>query len=386
MLKQKIIKFGMVGGGLDSTIGDIHRMAAGLNGMIELVAGAFSSDPKKSYAAGAALHLDPNRVYGSYKEMLQKEKNLPESERIDFVTIVTPNFLHFSIAKDFIDAGFNIVCDKPITTTIQDAEKLCSLVKAKGIIFAVTYNLTGFTLVKQAKELVKDGLLGKIRKVNIEYHQGGMSTLLEKQGVKATIWRTDPKKTGTSYVVADIGSHAENLVSYITGLEIEEIFADFTTFVPGRKLEDDCSMLIHFSGGARGVFTASTVLVGERNNVRIKVYGTRASMEWNIEDPKYLYIRYGNKPKQVYESGLDYLKSQALDNTIARIARTDGFLGAFASIYISVAKAIIAKKSGKDLLKSKFDFPTVEDGARGVQFINKAVESAKSGKWVKFEI
>ena len=251
------IRYGMVGGGPEAFIGAVHRNAAALDGEIDLVAGAFSSSADKSRQQGEALLLDANRVYGSYQEMAEKESQLPEGDHIDFVSIVTPNNVHFDVAKSFIEAGFHVVCDKPMTTTIKDAEELCRLVKQHDIVFALTHNYTGYPMVKQARELVREGKLGTIRKIVVEYPQGWLSTLLEAEGTKQAVWRTDPNQTGVSSCIGDIGSHAENLAHYITGLEMEEICADLTTFVPGRKLEDDGNLLMGCQNGVRGILYAS---------------------------------------------------------------------------------------------------------------------------------
>ncbi len=384
MALNRKIKYGMVGGGPGSFIGAVHRKAAALDGQIELVAGAFSSSPEKSKQMGKELLLNPSRVYGSYKEMAEKEAKLPEGERIDFVSITTPNNTHFDIAKTFIEAGFNVVCDKPMTTTVEDAEELCRLVKKYDVVFVLTHNYTGYPMVKQARELVKKGILGEIRKIVVEYPQGWLSSYLEGTGAKQAVWRTDPKQAGISSCMGDIGTHAENLARYITGLEIEELIADLTTFVPNRKLEDDGNVLIHYKGGARGILYASQISVGEENDLNIRVYGTDASLEWHQENPNYLRVKYGNGPEKVYKRGNDYLDEIVKYNSRLPFGHPEGFIEAFANIYRNAAKTIAARIIGEKPEEFDLDFPTVQDGAIGVYFIHKVVESSKKRAWVEF--
>lgn len=372
----------MVGGGPGAFIGGVHRKAAALDGEIELVAGAFSSSPEKSKQQGEELFLDPARVYGSYAEMAEAESKLPLGERIDFVSIVTPNSSHFAIAKTFLEAGFHIVCDKPMTMTVDEAEELCRLVKKHDAVFALTHNYTGYPMVKQARQLVNDGKLGTIRKIVVEYPQGWLATFLEAEGAKQAVWRTDPKQAGVSSAIGDIGSHAENLARYITGLEIERICADLTTFVPGRLLEDDANMLVQFEGGAKGVLYCSQISVGEENNLRIRVYGTEASMEWHQEHPNYLHLRYADGPEEVFKRGNDYLSEVAKHNTRLPFGHPEAFIEAFANIYVNAARTIAARIAGEAPGEFDTDFPTVQDGAVGVHFIHKAVESGKKSAWI----
>ena len=372
----------MVGGGPGAFIGDVHRKAAALDGMMDLVAGAFSSDPSKSSEQGEALFLDPGRVYGSYEEMAEREAALPDGERIDFVSIVTPNFLHFPIAKAFIERGFHVVCDKPLTTTLDDAEELCRLVAEHDVVFALTHNYTGYPMVKQARAMVEGGELGEIRKVVVEYPQGWLATRLEESGSKQAEWRTDPNRAGVSSAVGDIGSHAENLARYITGLEIESLHADINTFVPGRELEDDANMLVHYKGGARGILYCSQISVGEENNLRIRVYGTKGSLEWRQENPNYLSVRTSDGPERIYKRGNDYLVDAAKGNSRLPSGHPEAFIEAFANIYVNAGRAIAAKVAGEKLKDLSIDFPTVQDGAIGVHFIHKAIESGKKRDWV----
>ncbi len=384
MALDRKLRYGMVGGGPGAFIGDVHRKAAAMDGEIELVAGAFSSTPQKSKEQGKALFLDPQRVYGSYEEMAEKERQLPDDQRIDFVSIVTPNNTHFPIAKAFIEAGFHIVCDKPMTLTIEESEELCRLVKKHDVVFALTHNYTGYPMVKEARHLVRQGVLGEIRKVVVEYPQGWLATLIEADGAKQAVWRTDPKQAGVSSCIGDIGSHAENLAHYITGLGIVEMCADLTTFVPGRQLEDDGNILLRFDNGARGILYASQISIGEENNLRIRVYGTQASLEWHQEEPNALYLKHPNAPTQVYKRGNDYLSDAAKANSRIPPGHPEAFIEAFANIYRNAARTIAAKISGETPTELDLDFPTVQDGARGVHFIHKAVESAKSeAKWLR---
>jgi predicted dehydrogenase len=388
-LKRKL-RMGMVGGGRDAFIGAVHRHAAALDGEIELVAGCFSSTSEKSKASGKDLLLPDDRVYGSYQEMIEKEAAHPDG--IDFVSIVTPNYVHFPVAAAFIEAGFDVVCDKPMTTTLKDSEKLCRLVKKHNTVFALTHNYTGYPMVKQAKELIDNGTLGTIRKVVVEYPQGWLATLIEKEGAKQAVWRTDPNQAGVSSCIGDIGSHGENLVSYITGLEMEEICADLTTFVKGRELDDDGNILIRYKGGARGLLFASQIAVGDENNINIRVWGTKASLQWFQENPNYLHVKYPDGPERVWKRGNDYLCEAAQANSRLPFGHPEAFIEAFANVYKNAARTIAAKRGllvneqGRKIKASKLeqDFPTVQDGARGVHFINKAVQSSKKGgRWVK---
>jgi predicted dehydrogenase len=383
MALQRKLRYGMIGGGPGAFIGAVHRKAAALDGEMELVAGAFSSSPEKSRQQGAELFLHSNRVYGSYQEMAEKESRLPKDERIDFVSIVTPNHNHFEIAKTFITAGFHVVCDKPMTTTLADAEELCRLVKKHDVIFGLTHNYTGYPMVKQARELIKQGALGTIRKIVVEYPQGWLATFLESSGAKQAVWRTDPEQAGVAGCFGDIGSHAENLAHYITGLEIEEICADLTTFVPGRKLDDDANTLVHYEGGARGIMYASQISVGEENNLSIRVYGTKASLKWRQEEPNYLYLRHPGEPEQIYKRGNGYLAAVAAHNSRLPSGHPEAFIEAFANIYRNAGRTIAAKISGAAPSEFDTDFPTVQDGARGVHFIHAVVKSSRQRGWMK---
>lgn len=376
------VRYGMVGGGPGAFIGAVHRHAAALDGEMELVAGAFSSSPQRSVEQGGLLGLDPSRVYASYSEMAEKEAALPESERIDCVSIVTPNDSHYAIAKTFIEAGFHVICDKPMTTTIEDAEDLCRLVSKHNCIFALTHNYTGYPMVKQARELVASGHLGTVRKIVVEYPQGWLATLLEDTGNRQASWRTDSSRAGISSCMGDIGTHAHNLAEYITGLSMAEICADLTTFVDGRSLDDDGGMLIRYEGGARGILYASQISVGEENNLRIRIYGTEASLEWRQEYPNDLQVKYQDKPMQLYRRGNDYLGEAAKYYTRLPAGHPEAFIEAFANIYRAAARSIAARKRGEEPSTLDQDYPTVQDGAIGVHFIHSAVKSSQKGEWM----
>ncbi len=378
------LKMGMVGGGRDAFIGAVHRMAARLDGRIELVAGAFSSDPAKSKASGEDLGLDPSRVYPDYQTMAAAESKLPENERIDFVSIVTPNNVHFPPARTFLEAGFHVVCDKPMTFDLAEANALREVVKSTGKVFALTHNYTGYPMVKEARELVRNGDLGKILKVVAEYPQGWLIQPIDAEGQKQAAWRTDPSRTGASSCIGDIGTHAENLGRYITGLQIDELCADFTTFVPGRRLEDDGNLLVRYQGGAKGVLYASQISVGEENDLSIRVYGTKASLEWHQEHPNELVVKYPDAPRKIYRRGNSYISETAKRFTRLPFGHPEAFIEAFANIYLEAARAVEAVKAGKPI-PPDIDYPTVEDGVLGMAFIATAVASANNGStWTKF--
>jgi predicted dehydrogenase len=379
------LRMGMVGGGRDAFIGGVHRRAAMLDDTVELVAGAFSSSPEKSKASARDLYVAEDRAYGTYQEMIEGEKALPEGERIDFVSIVTPNHMHYPVAKAFVEAGFNVACDKPLVHTTEQAMDLIKAVKDNGVIFAVTYNYTGYPMVKQARWMIQNGDLGEIRKVIVEYPQGWLSEAVE-DGSKQASWRTDPARSGISGCIGDIGSHSENLVSYVTGLEIEAICADLTIFVPGRRLDDDGNILLRFTNGAKGILTASQVSPGQENSLRIRVWGTKAALEWAQEEPNFLYVRSNSEPTRIYKPGNAYVSAVAAANTRLPSGHPEAFFEAFGNIYKNFADTVRAKILGIEPSDIMLDFPTVEDGARGVFFIEKAVESSASDiKWTPAE-
>ena len=378
------LRFGMVGGGRGAFIGGVHRLAAAMDGQAELVAGAFSSDAARSKASGADLFLDPTRVYGSYAEMAKAEARRPASQRLDFVVIVTPNHQHFPPAKLFLESGFNVVCDKPVTFSLAEAQKLQAIVKRTKKVFVLTHNYTGNAMVKQARDLVRSGALGEIRKVVAEYPQGWLSTLLEKTGQKQAGWRTDPKRSGAAGCIGDIGTHAENLARYITGLRIDSLCADLTTFVKGRKLDDDGNILVRFKGGAKGILHSSQISVGDENNLNIRVYGTKAALEWHQEHPNELTVKFPDQPRQIWRRGNGYLGKNAQRFTRIPAGHPEGYLEAFGNIYREAFRAIAAEVAGEKLPKD-LDFPTIADGVEGMAFIETAVKSSKLGaRWVKF--
>jgi predicted dehydrogenase len=378
---QRKLRYGMVGGGPGAFIGAVHRRAAAFDGLAELVAGAFSSDPEKSAAQGRELSLAPGRVYASWEEMVEREASLPEGERIDFVAIVTPNHLHYPVARAFVEQGFHVVCDKPLTTTLEDAGALCRLVEERGVVFAVTHNYTGYPMVKQARALVREGRLGEIRKVVVEYSQGWLATLLEASGQKQADWRTDPARAGAG-AIGDIGTHAENLARYVTRLEMERLLADVSTFVEGRRIDDDASMLLHFRGGAKGILYCSQISVGEENRLGIRVYGTEASLEWLQEEPNFLYVRRNGAPMEVYKPGHDYLAPEARHAARVPAGHPEAFFEAFANIYSYALRTMAARIAGEEPDPLDLDFPTVQDGAVGVHFIHAALRSGSEGGWV----
>ena len=378
------LRFGMIGGGRGAFIGAVHRLAAIMDGQAELVAGAFSSDAARSKASGADLWLDPARVYGSYREMARAEAARPTGERLDFVVIVTPNHQHFPPAKLFLEAGFNVVCDKPATFDLAEALALRKIVARTKRVFVLTHNYTGNAMVKQARELVRQGALGAIRKIVVEYPQGWLSTRLEATGQKQAEWRTDPKRSGAAGCLGDIGTHAENLARYVTGLKIDALCADLTTFVGGRKLDDDGNILVRYRGGAKGVLHASQISVGEENNLNLRVYGTKAGLEWQQEHPNELIVKFPDRPAQIWRRGNGYVGAQAQRFTRVPAGHPEGYLEAFGNIYRAAFRAIAAEVAGRRRPRD-LDFPTIDDGVYGMAFIATAVKSARRGaRWVKF--
>jgi predicted dehydrogenase len=380
---MKKLKMGMVGGGSGALIGAVHRRAAIMDGEVEFVAGALSSNREKALTSGRELGLTDERNYASWERMLEAELSLPKEERIDFVSIVTPNHMHHPVARAFAEAGFNVVLDKPMVHTSQEAEDLMRVVESSGVVFAVTYTYTGYPMVKQARHMVREGLLGEVRKVIVEYSQGWLVSQLEESGAKQAEWRTDPARSGIAGAVGDIGSHAENLVSTITGLEVAEICADLTTFVSGRRLDDDGNLLIRYEGGAKGVMMASQISAGEENDLRIRIYGTEGGLEWRQEEPNYLFHKPAEESERVLKRGNDYLCEEARRASRLPAGHPEGFIEAFANVYMNVVASIRAKREQVELDGLPWDFPTVYEGARGVHFIEKTVESSRSNqKWL----
>lgn len=380
------LRMGMVGGGRGAFIGQVHRMAANLDGKIELIAGAFSSNPEKSKLSGEDFFLDPERVYGSYEEMAKAEA--AREDGIDFVSIVVQNNLHFAVAKTFLEAGINVICDKPLALSLEEGKELRDLVKKSGLIFALTHNYTGYPMVKEARRMVRDGELGRLLKIVAEYPQGYAVGDVEGEG-SSTIanWRADPKIAGASNCMGDIGTHAHNLATYITGLEVEEIAAELTAFIPGRELDDDGNCLVRFEDGVKGIIYASQISNGDENNLNIRIYGTKASLEWHQEEPNDLIVKFANAPRQTYRRGNDYLGAAAKANSRTPFAHPEGFIEAFANVYLAVAAALADQIDGKPAPEEGYDYPTVDDGVSGMAFIKACVDSSNNNSaWTKMEV
>lgn len=381
------LRMGMIGGGPGAFIGAIHRTAAIMDGEIELVCGAFSSDAQKSKQAGELLNLDAQRVYASYEEMIQKEAALSPDERMDFVSIVTPNHLHFAPAKLALENGFHVVLDKPMTFDLKEAKELKQVAEESKKYFCLTHTYTGYPMIKEAKQQVKDGKLGEIRKVFVTYPQGWLSNFLEASDNKQASWRTDPSRSGKAGAMGDIGTHAFNLAEYITGLQIEKICADINIVVKGRKLDDDGAVLLKFSNGASGVLMASQIMAGEENNLTIQVYGEKGGLEWKHSDPNSLLLKWPDAPMQTFRAGNGYLSDIAKHNTRTPAGHPEGFIEAFANHYRNFALCVKASIEGKKPKQEWLDFPGIEDGVRGMAFIENVIESGKSEKkWVPLSL
>ena len=380
---KRKLRMGMVGGGQGAFIGGVHRIAATLDQQIEVAAGCFSRDPENTRVTGSELYLNPDRCYDSYAEMAAAEATLPENERIDFVSIVTPNISHFEIAKTFLDAGFHVVCDKPMTYSLDEAEALVQLVEDSGLVFALTHNYTGHPLVRHARALFAEGSMGQIRKVIVEYLQDFLMVPHEKLGQKQAAWRVDPAQSGIGGTMGDVGTHCVNLLEYVTGDPITELCADKSTFLPDRVLDEDVNALLRFKGGGKGVLSISQVATGEENGLTLRVYAEQGAVKWAQENPNYLELyRYG-EPRQMLTRGQGYLSDAAAAGTRIPTGHPEGYLEAFATIYVGVIEAIRQHIDGDPMETEAYDFPTVYDGLRGMQFIYKAVESCENGStWV----
>ena len=380
------LRCAMVGGGRDAFIGAVHRKAAALDGQIELVAGALSANPDKARASGRDLFLADDRNHGSWQELLADELKRPAHERIDFVSIVTPNHLHFPVAQAFVDAGFHVVCDKPLVHTSAQALALVAAVQRQGTVFGVTHNYTGYPLVRQMREMVRSGAIGTIRKVIVEYHQGWLATAVEATNNKQAAWRMDPAQSGMAGAMGDIGSHAENLLTTVTGLEIEAICADLSAMGAGRTLDDDANMLLHLKGGARGVLVASQICVGCENDLRLRVFGTEGTLDWSQENPNRLLHTPLNEAPRTLTRGGPGLCEAAIRASRLPSGHPEGFIEAFANIYLGVAADIRARLAGVAPDAIAADYPRVADGARGVRFIEKVLESSRSTqKWTTLD-
>ncbi|WP_297086039.1 Gfo/Idh/MocA family oxidoreductase [uncultured Draconibacterium sp.] len=385
MMNRKL-RMGMVGGGTDAFIGAIHRLAALMDNQIELVCGCFSVNPEISKESGKQYFLPENRVYESYDEMFEKEAQLPEGERMDFVSIVTPNFVHFDPAMKALDKGFNVVLDKPITFTLDEALRLKEKLDETGLTFALTHTYSGYPAVKQAKQMVTEGRFGKIRKIFVEYPQGWLSSKLEDTGNAQASWRTDPKRSGKAGCMGDIGTHAHHLAEYITGLKVTELCADLNVFVPNRLLDDDGAAFLRFDNGAQGVLMATQIAAGEENGVKIRAYGEKGGFEWLQHEPNTLLLKWVDQPMQVMRVGTSMDTAIAAHNTRTPGGHPEGYLEAFANIYRNFALTVRAKANGDELTAEMLDFPGVEDGIRGMQFIDTVVSAGYNDevKWVKF--
>ncbi|KIC89960.1 Gfo/Idh/MocA family protein [Flavihumibacter sp. ZG627] len=380
------LRMGMIGGGSDAFIGAIHRHAANLDGKIELVCGALSINKEIAISSGRSLFLAEDRIYSTYEEMLEKEAALPADKRMDFVTIVTPNFAHFAPAMKALDKGFNVVIEKPITLSLEEALELDKKVKETGLILCLTHTYTGYPMVKEAKSIIAEGKLGKIRKVYVEYRQGWLSRLSEREGNAGAAWRTDAKKSGKSGVMGDIGTHAFNLTEYITGLQVSELCANLNVVVDGRALDDDGAVLLRFSNGASGVLMATQVAAGEENNLVIRIYGENGGLEWHQHEPNSLLLKWYDKPMETLRAGSAYLSDLAKHNCRTPGGHPEGYLEAFANLYKNFTLALSARlnnTTAKDIV----EFPSVAEGIRGMAFIENVVRSNDSNeKWVSYTI
>lgn len=386
-MAERKVRMGMVGGGPGAFIGEVHRKASRLDGQVELVAGAFDIDPKKSRQMGRELNLDPSRVYSDYNAMIEKESALGDDERVDFVAVTTPNNWHYRIARDFLEAGFHVMCEKPMTLTAKEALDLEKVVRKTRKVFGLMHNYTGYPMVKLARDMVNQGDVGAIRKVVVHYTQGWLATPIEREGQMQASWRTDPKQSGVAGCMGDIGTHAANLAEYITGLKINEICADLTTFVKGRRLDDDGTCLLRMAKGAKGVLYASQISIGEENNLAIWVHGEKLSLEWHQEEPNALIVKTLDGPVQVWKRGNPFVAAKSA--AAARCTRIpaghpEAFLEAFANNYLNFVDTVRAKQTRSKPDPLALDFPQVKEGVRGMQFIEGVVKSSKAGaKWVK---
>ena len=381
------IRMGMVGGGSGSFIGIVHRMAAELDGNIQLICGAFASDPARSKQSGAEIYgLPEDRSYGSYEEMFATEKEKPAEDRMQFVVIATPNHVHFPVAKAALEAGFHVMSDKPVTFDLNEAQTLKSLIDESGLLFGLTHNYTGYPMVREARHLIRSGALGEIRRVNVEYIQGWLSEPEENSGDnKQAEWRTDPSRSGAAGCMGDIGTHGENLVEFVTGLKITELCADLTTFVPGRRLDDDGNVLLRFDNGGKGVLSASQIAVGVENGLTLRVYGEEGGIEWAQMEPNSLTVRWRDRPYEVRRTGGAGVADSANDATRLPAGHPEGFLEAFGLLYRNFAQALEKVEDGVSVSSLDLDFPTIADGVRGMAFIETVVKSSQEGAvWVDF--
>ena len=379
----KSLKLGMIGGGPDAFIGAIHRIAANLDGKYDLICGAFSSSASKSKEMGLQLGLNPDRVYESYQEMIDQESKLPENERVQVLSIVTPNHLHFDPTKQALENGFHVIVDKPITFSLAEALSLKAILKKSQKRLLLTHTYTGYPMVKEAKEQIASGNLGKIRKIYVEYPQGWLSKEITN---KQADWRTDPKKSGIAGSMGDIGTHAFNLAEYVSGLTVTKLCADINTVVPGRKLDDDGAVLLKFNNGASGVLMASQIAAGEENNIKIRVYGEKGGLQWQQCDANTLLLNYLDQPTQIFRTGTAYVGSYAQKNSRTPAGHPEGYLEAFANLYQNFANCILSDLNNEKPTKESLDYPSVEEGIRGMRFIDTVIASGESTvKWLNVE-
>lgn len=379
------LRAAMIGGGRDAFIGAIHRIAINMDGQVDIVAGALSVNPEIAIASGHDLFFDEERIYTNYKTMLEKEAAMPSDKRIDFVSIVTPNFVHFDPAMMALEKGFNVALEKPMTFTLEEAKKLKAKVEQTGLTLLLTHTYTGYPMVKQAKQMVKSGMFGKIRKVYVEYPQGWLSTFLEGGNNKQAAWRTDPKRSGIAGAMGDIGTHAFNMAEYVTGLKVTKICSDLNIMVEGRLLDDDGACFLKFENGASGVLMASQIAAGEENCIKIRVYGEKGGLEWKQEDANTLLVRWLDKPAEIYRAGTGYANSYAAHNSRTPAGHPEGYLEAFANLYRNFVLTVRAKMNGEKPKDEWLDFPGTESGVRGMAFIENVVKSGKSvEKWTDF--
>ncbi len=377
----------MIGGGKDAFIGAVHRIAANMDGLIELSCGALSIRPEIAQDSGKSLFLSQDRIYLNYEEMLENESKMPADKRIDFVTIVTPNFAHFAPAMAALEKGFHVVIEKPMTFTLDEAKQLQKKVEETGLLLCLTHTYSGYPMVKQAKQMIKEGVLGKVRKIMVEYPQGWLSKLTEREGNAQAAWRTDPKKSGKSGCMGDIGTHAAHLAEYISGLKITKMCADLNIMVEGRPLDDDGNVLLKFDNGAAGVLSASQIAAGEENNLNIRLYGEKGGLEWRQQEPNTLLVKWLDQPAQVYRTGGGYLGNFAKHNTRVPGGHPEGYLEAFGNIYRNFALSLSAKIDGEKPSPEILDFPTAAEGVRGMAFIDNVVaSSASTQKWTEFTV
>jgi predicted dehydrogenase len=377
---------GMVGGGSDAFIGSIHRLAAFMDGQIELVCGCFSIDPEKSLSSGKSYYLPDNRVYKTYRDMFEHEVKLPAGERMDFVTIVTPNYAHFEPAMMALERGFHVVVDKPVTFTLDEAKALAAKVKETGLTLALTHTYSGYPAVKEARERVRRGDFGELRRIYVEYPQGWLSSKVEDSGNAQASWRTDPKRSGKAGCMGDIGTHAFHLAEYISGLRAVEICAELNVFVPGRLLDDDGAALIRFDNGARGVLMATQIAAGEENAIKIRLYGNKGGLEWAQMEPNTLWLKWTDRPVEMVRTGQGYMSQISKHNSRTPAGHPEGYLEAFANIYRNFSLTVRAKLENKKPEPEWLDFPGIEDGVRGMQFIETVVKAGydDTAKWVRF--